>query len=259
MFEIIDNTELTTIALPSNATPELIESTNNIVTAIKEMGKQSLLIGAELVKVRDSKSFLPAFPTIVDYGMQVFGFKKSSIYSFMKIADLFLDDSGNIKNKSLSGMSPMQLEGLTVLKDEQIDEMIYKGTINSDMPVKEIKAAVKAYKDEHKKPKKESQVKQSGRPENNTNEQSADTNESTPETKVSSIEREQFFKTLDGLSAIVFLQTAVTLNYSKDGIGQIFSTNSESSHAKLTHDDWKAFRIALNNLLDAKEKEYYGD
>lgn len=244
MFEIIDNTELVNVTLPENATAELIESTNVIIDAIKEMGNQSFIIGSELVKVRDSKSFLPSFASITDYGEQVFGFKKSAVYNFMKIADLFLDDKGNIKNKMLSTMSPKQLEALTPLRDEQIDELIYNSSITPDMTVSQLKKTVKDYKDAKKT---KSQVKKSTQADNVTSEvkgtdpiSTEEAKEKIGEVKNGSDNHDECineFGTLENLSAIIFMDENISITFK--GLPTGISTRN------MTFEEWVFFRESL--------------
>ena len=140
MLEIM-NAKINETAITSDA---LNTVTSEIKTCLDNIKANTLRIGYYLTKVRDNKLYEgQGFENEVEYGMVVFNFKKTAIYSFMKLADKFLDREGNFKYPEFEEYSPSQLEAMASIGANDAKKLIDSGKVSSEMSVKDVKAVVK--------------------------------------------------------------------------------------------------------------------
>ena len=133
-----------------NELTTLEHAVEDINVAIATGASASLLICAKLASIYDLNLLEHSeWSDIRDFGADMFGFKKSSTYTYVKVGQRFLTEFGGIKNEwsDLSGCGASVLGLLTSMTDENIRDLIADGDLSAK-GVREFKRGLKAPKTE---------------------------------------------------------------------------------------------------------------
>ena len=150
----------------------LEHAVEDINVAIATGASASLLICAKLASIYDLHLLEHSeWSDIRDFGSDMFGFKKSSTYTYVKVGQRFLTEFGGIKNEwsGLNGCGASVLGLLTSMTDEDIKDLIDDGNLTAK-GIRDFKRGLKAPKTETTKDN------------NDNNDNNETTNETTTET-----------------------------------------------------------------------------
>lgn len=145
-------------------------ATNRIIKATEQTAKSLMTIALTMVEIEEKELYKDDFPSIVEYGEKVFGYKKSAVYNMLKVGRQYLlpDTQKSIfAEEDGTDFTFNQLSRLLPLPSVEVaTELVESETITPDMTLRQIEDAVKAYN--HK--------------DETETEETPDTTEETPDT-----------------------------------------------------------------------------
>ena len=140
---------------PDVLSKELSERIKTLDTLVKDLTKNFVKIGYELVLIRQKKLYKELdFKTFEDFVQTQYGFSRSSAYNFINVCLKYSvkDDAGQptkLLSKEYAKFSSSQLVAMLKLNDEAIAQ------VDSNATIKDIKKLSASEKKEKKKEKKE--------------------------------------------------------------------------------------------------------
>ena len=140
---------------PDVLSKELSERIKTLDTLVKDLTKNFVKIGYELVLIRQKKLYKELdFKTFEDFVQTQYGFSRSSAYNFINVCLKYSvkDDAGQptkLLSKEYAKFSSSQLVAMLKLNDEAIAQ------VDSNATIKDIKKLFASEKKEKKKEKKE--------------------------------------------------------------------------------------------------------
>ena len=126
---------------------ELKKATDKIIKANKSMVKNLFVIASTMAEVEQRGLYADDFKNIAEYGMKVFGYKKSAVNNMVRVGLNYIDpETGrSILIEEGEDFNFSQLVRLLPLPSvDDAVEMVENEEITPDMTVKEIEKAVKA-------------------------------------------------------------------------------------------------------------------
>ena len=131
----------------------LMRETSQIIKCANTAQNDIFKMCALIKSTYDNKNWCDDFASFVDYGQDVLGFKKSSLYNFLKIGTEYIDHIEGTKDKYATilphgeqDFTAAQITALLPLGVECAMYSVNKGVITPEMSVREIKKLVKEIK-----------------------------------------------------------------------------------------------------------------
>lgn len=138
--------------IPTLSNNTLKTATETIINELKTQEKAGLKIAFVMACIDKQELYADdGFKSAADYGMKVFGWKKSQAYAYIKAGNKFLDENGVTLLPADGEYTISQLVPLLPLPLDETQTMNEQKEITPSMTIKEIKEAVK----KHTKPEEE--------------------------------------------------------------------------------------------------------
>lgn len=138
--------------IPTLSNNTLKTATETIINELKTQEKAGLKIAFVMACIDKQELYAEdGFNSAADYGMKVFGWKKSQAYAYIKAGNKFLDENGVTLLPADGEYTISQLVPLLPLPLDETQSMNEQKEITPSMTIKEIKEAVK----KHTKPEEE--------------------------------------------------------------------------------------------------------
>ena len=138
--------------VPTLTNNTLKTATETIINELKTQEKAGLKIAFLMACIDKQELYADdGFKSAADYGMKVFGWKKSQAYAYIKAGNKFLDENGVTLLPADGEYTISQLVPLLPLPLDETQSMNEQKEITPSMTIKEIKEAVK----KHTKPEEE--------------------------------------------------------------------------------------------------------
>lgn len=145
--EIMENTIIAREHSFSNK--GLKTATNRIIKATEQTAKSLMTIALTMVEIEEKELYKDDFSSVVEYGAEVFGYKKSAVYNMLKVGRQYLlpDTQKSIfADEDGTDFTFNQLSRLLPLPSVEVaTELVESETITPDMTLRQIEDAVKAY------------------------------------------------------------------------------------------------------------------
>lgn len=155
-------TEIKLYNVPTLSNSTLRTATETIISELQEQEKAGLKIAFIMACIDRQELYKEdGFKSSADYGMKVFGWKKSQAYNYIKAGNKFLDENGITLLPADGEYTISQLVPLLPLPLEESQEMNTAKEITPSMSVKEIKEVVK----KHTKPEEPEEAEEAEEPE----------------------------------------------------------------------------------------------
>lgn len=138
-----------TVAIRNGA---LQAETNRIFGALEDAKNSLFVVAYTMNKINTGKLYAAdGFKDIYDYGNVVFGYKRAMVNNLCRVgANYLVSDNGTIKSllaHNDDDYSVSQIQEVLPISVEDAKTLDKTGAINPDMTTKEIRTAVKAFRD----------------------------------------------------------------------------------------------------------------